>query len=323
MPPSCHPPHLGARARTTLWNPRGARPTPLPPSLLPLPVLAALLALAAPAPLEGQAAPDPVFTAPSWATDAGLAGANALLGGTVVSLARWVRGDSFSQAFREAFAGGALAGVGAYGGKRLAAERFPGAGLLGRQLHGAAASAARNVAEGRDLTDEISLFLGPLRLHFGASSDGIQSRWSVSGLDLYWLVYGVQDARFSLDWGETLSAGVPVFRPGQGRRIRAGSGEPAGGASLGGVIFISDGLGDAEPRLLAHERIHALQFDFLHSVISQPVEAHLLGYLPGGDRVRDRLHPDLLILGAGALLGRRAESRRAPWEVEAHLLEGG
>jgi hypothetical protein len=38
--------------------------------------------------------------------------------------------------------------------------------------------------------------------------------------------------------------------------------------------------------------------------------------------MRDRLHPDLLFLGMGVLLGPRAESRRAPWEVEAYLLEG-
>ncbi len=301
--------------------PRRSHPAPL--ALAVLAVLPLLVAWASPAPASAQAPLDPVAPPPGWATDAGLAGANALVGGTLVSLARWVRGDPFTTAFREGFAGGALAGVGAYGGKRLAAERFPGAGLLGRQLHATAASAARNASEGRGLLDEVSLFLGPFRLHLATSPEGFRSRWSMSGLDLYWLVYGVQDARFSLDWRETLSSGVPVFRPGQGRRIRAGSGDPAGGASLGGVIFISDGLGAAEPRLLAHERVHVLQFDFLHAVISQPVEAHLLGYLPGGERVRDRLHPDLLILGAGALLGSRAESRNAPWEVEAHLLEGG
>jgi hypothetical protein len=262
------------------------------------------------------------FTAPSWAVDAGLAGANALLGGTVVSLGRWARGESFADAFRGGFASGALAGVAAYGGKRVAAERFTGAGLMGRQLHGAAVSGARSVSDGGGLTDELSLFLGPLRLHLRGPSEPSRRLWSVSGLDLYWLAYGVAASSFTLDWSESLSGGVPVFRPDRGRRILTGSGRTAGGAALGGVVFVSDGLGEAEPRLLAHERVHVLQFDFLHSLLSQPVEGYLLGLLPGGDHLRNHLHPDLLILGFGALLGSAAESRRAPWEVEAHLLEG-
>jgi hypothetical protein len=320
-----------------------SKPIPHPPFPLPLvpsvPVrpqglpqgplfglfLSLLLAtLVLPSPVQAQALSSSAepFTTPTWAVDAGLAGANALFGGTVVSLARWIRGEPLGEAFREGFAGGALAGVAAYGGKRLAAARFTGAGLLGRQLHGAAAASTRSVAAGGGLTDELTLFLGPLRFHLHPGRGADDGRWSVSGLDFYWIAYGVADSRFSLDWGESLSGGAPVFRPELGRRIVSGSEQPRGGVALGGVVFISDGLGEAEPRLLAHERVHALQFDFLHSVVSQPIERHLLGRVPGGDRVRSRLHPDLLILGVGALLGSRAESRRSPWEVEAHLLEG-
>jgi hypothetical protein len=119
-----------------------------------------------------------------------------------------------------------------------------------------------------------------------------------------------------------------VFRPDRGRRLQAGSGGQVGGAALCGVIFLSDGLGEEEPRLMAHERIHVLQFDYLHTVVSQPVEAFMVERLgrwtriPGTPRIRDHLHPDLLILGMGVLLGSSAESRRAPWEVEAYLLEG-
>ncbi len=268
------------------------------------------------------------YEAPAWAVQVGLAGANALLGGTVVTLARWARGESLGDAFREGFGPGALTGVLAYGGKRVAVERFTGAGFLGRQIHGVAAASARNVARGGQLTDDLTLFVGPLRLHVIGGVGPGQARWSVSGLDLYWLVYGIADSRFTMDWEASLSAGAPVFRPDRGRRLQAGSGDQVGGAALGGVIFLSDGLGEEEPRLFAHERIHILQFDYLHTVISQPIEAAVLDRVGGWTRVpgvttmRDRLHPDLLFLGMGVLLGPRAESRRAPWEVEAYLLEG-
>lgn len=88
------------------------------------------------------------YSPPAWAVDAGLAGANGLVAGTLVTLMRWARGEPLTDAFRGGFAEGALAGVAAYGGKRVAAARFTGAGLIGRQLHGAAVSGSRSVAEG-------------------------------------------------------------------------------------------------------------------------------------------------------------------------------
>ncbi|TVR53370.1 MAG: hypothetical protein EA421_11425 [Gemmatimonadales bacterium] len=280
-----------------------------------------LLALAAAAPAGAQSS-EGTFSTPTWAVDAGLAGANALVAGTLVTVMRWARGEPLADAFRGGFGEGALAGVAAYGGKRVAAARFTGAGLVGRQLHGAAVSGTRSVAEGGGLTDDLSLFLGPLRLHLLRGPDSPRPLWSVSGLDLYWLGYGVADSRFTLDWGESLSAGAPVFRPDRGRRIRTPSGQSVSGAAAGGVLFLSDGLGEREPLVFAHERVHVLQFDFLQGVAAQPVERHLLGLLPGGKHIQNHLHPDLLLGSVGLLLGTRAESRRSPWEVEAHLLEG-
>lgn len=262
------------------------------------------------------------YSPPAWAVDAGLAGANGLVAGTLVTLMRWARGEPLTDAFRGGFAEGALAGVAAYGGKRVAAARFTGAGLIGRQLHGAAVSGSRSVAEGGGLTDDFSLFLGPLRLHVRRAPDAPRPLWSVSGLDLYWLGYGLADSRFTLDLGESLSAGAPVFRPDRGRRIRTPSGQSVSGAAVGGVVVLSDGLGEREPLVFAHERVHVLQFDFLQGVVAQPVERHLVGLLPGGKHIQNHLHPDLLLGSMGVLLGTRAESRRSPWEVEAHLLEG-
>jgi hypothetical protein len=314
-------PSLSDRSRATRRRVVRRRPgfPALPVAFLP--VASVVLALAGATPAEGQSN-EWEYSSPAWAVDAGLAGANALVAGTLVTVMRWARGEPLTDAFRGGFAEGALAGVAAYGGKRVAAARFTGAGLIGRQLHGAAVSGTRSVAEGGGLTDDLSLFLGPLRLHVLRGPDSPRPLWSVSGMDLYWLGYGLADSRFTLDWGETLSAGAPVFRPDRGRRIRSRSGQSVSGTAVGGVLFLSDGLGEREPLVFAHERVHVLQFDFLQGVVAQPVEHHLLGLLPGGKHVQNHLHPDLLLGSVGVLLGTRAESRRSPWEVEAHLLEG-
>jgi hypothetical protein len=276
---------------------------------------------------SGRALDPEGYAAPGWSVNLGLAGTNALLSGTVVSLHRWVRGESLGTAFREGFGPGALTGVLTYAGKRIAVESFWGAGLLGRQIHGAGASSARSLSAGGGFADDLNLFLGPVRVRITDSSEDGGARWRVSGLDTYWLIYGIADSRFSMDWERSLSSGAPVFRPDRGRRIEAPSGERIGGAALGGVIFLSDGLGEEEESLLRHERVHVMQFDYLHTLVSQPLELAALRRLRGDreegllQHIEERLYPDLLILGFGALLGTSAESRRAPWEVEAYLLE--
>jgi len=292
--------------------------------LLSVPLSAAAQPLAQ---SSGRALDPDGYVAPGWAVNLGLAGTNALLSGTVVSLHRWVRGESMGTAFQEGFGPGALSGILTYAGKRIAVESFGGAGLLGRQIHGVGASSARSVSLGGGMADDLWLFLGPVRFQVKHSGEGGGPRWRVSGLDTYWLIYGIADSRFSLDWENSLSSGAPVFRPDRGRRIEARSGGRIGGAALGGVIFLSDGLGEEEENLLRHERVHVMQFDYLHTLVSQPVELALLRRLRGGKEdsllrhVEARLYPDLLILGFGAVLGTSAESRRAPWEVEAYLLE--
>ena len=276
---------------------------------------------------SGRALDPDNYEAPGWSLNLGMAGANALLSGTVVSLHRWVGGEPLGTAFQQGFGPGALTGVLAYAGKRVAVESFWGAGLVGRQLHGVAISGARSLSQGGGLTDEVSLFIGPLRFHLRVPADVEGARWRLSGLDTYWLIYGIADSRFSFDWDASLSSGAPVFRPDRGRRLQAGSGDRIGGAALGGVVFLSDGLGEEEAGLLSHERVHVLQFDYLHTLVSQPLELAILRRLRSGEgagflrQVEDRLYPDLLILGFGVLLGSSAESRRAPWEVEAYLLE--
>jgi hypothetical protein len=281
-------------------------------------VAAVVLVPFAPGLLSAAAQESP--STPGWATDAGLASANAVTTGLLVSISRMIRGEPAGQALREGFARGALAGATAFAGKRVAAESFPGAGLIGRQLHGAGVSAARSVAEGNAMADELTLFVGPLQLNILRREGSVRPFFSASANDLYWIAYGVAHSRLELDVGESLSSGSTVFRVPDGT-LRSRSGVPVAGAALGSVIVLADGGGE-EPGLLAHERSHALQFDFLNALVTRPVERWALGFLPGGERVRDHVHLDSLPWVGAVLLGKRAESRGSPWEVEADALAG-
>ena len=64
-----------------------------------------------------------------WLTEVGFVGINAVLGGVTAGVTSLIRGNSFS----DAFTAGALGGTMSYAGKRVAASRFYGAGLIGRQ----------------------------------------------------------------------------------------------------------------------------------------------------------------------------------------------
>ncbi|MGH7477889.1 MAG: hypothetical protein ACRELD_16625, partial [Longimicrobiales bacterium] len=96
-------------------------------------MLGLLVCTAGPVGLAGQAKPavrpGPANQAgpPSaWLGELAFLGGNAALGGLTAGLLRAVRGGSFWEAFRNGFAGGALA----YAGRRIAAEQVAGAGLL-------------------------------------------------------------------------------------------------------------------------------------------------------------------------------------------------
>ena len=95
-----------------------------------------LVLLVYPLAANGQSESDPLRTAPhertarplAWPGELEFLSGNAALGGLTAALIQKLRGVSFW----EAFVDGALGGAVAYAGKRIAVERFYGAGLVGR-----------------------------------------------------------------------------------------------------------------------------------------------------------------------------------------------
>lgn len=256
------------------------------------PLLALLAALALPI-----ASPAPAQTLHDheerWASDAlgevAFLGINALVGGLTAGVWQELSEGSFE----EGFAGGALGGSVAYAGKRIAAESFPGAGLLGRDVAAVGSSVVRNAADARPLLDSLALPVGPLRLYL-SPRDPSGPRVEADVAELYWITYGLVDHRLELDVGESVSSGAFVF---DAERPLLQHDEPVLGVAAAGVVFLSPGGGDRRDATLAHERAHVLQQDFIHHAWFRPLEDHLARKLPAEGLVDtvdyDVLHPGL------------------------------
>ena len=256
--------------------------------------------------------------APRWTGELATASANAAIGGLTAGLVAAVRGRDFADAFTR----GALGGLASYVGKRLAAERFSGAGLLGREIGAVGASMTRNAAEGRGLLDLIVLPIGPVRL---ALDRGSGERISLGAkLDLTaagWIVYGVAEPGLELDWADSFSAGTAVFRT-RGTIMKLRGGGLAAGLTNAGVVYAADVAAFGRSfaaRSVAHERVHVIQEDQLFTIWTDPLEDWAVDRLGVGaaNRYVDlNLSTELL-----ELLGRAiADHGARPWELEAIFL---
>jgi len=259
-----------------------------------------------------------VWTAPRWMGDVTFLSSNALLGGLTAGVLQKMDGGDF----RDGFTRGALGGATAYLGRRVSAERFDGAGLVGRQVSGVGASMVRNAGDGRPLLERLAFPVGPVRVHVDRS-EGLDIRPTVSVHELSWVVAFALRSETELDWSASLSAGAPVFRA-PFRAFRDRDGTAVDGVQAGGVIGLSDVPDDLLRSAFAHERVHVLQHDFADLVWSDPIEQRLLERSELTRKLARHVH-----LGVAFPALRRATFRildvdrgQQPAEVEAMFLDG-
>lgn len=279
---------------------------------------AALLAVfvlgAAPGSLPGQQGPETFpsqeISVPSGVSDLTLAAVNALLGGGTAAAGRALRGEPVHEALAE----GAVGGLVAYGGKRLAAEEFVGAGLLGRQASAVGTSVVRNATDGRPPLSRLEFPVGPVHFHTGGPGG-----WELrpDALDAINLALHAARTDYRFLWGESLSAGALV--------VERTAGDSPGrlGEAAGGFIRI-DRLPEGQRRsTLAHERVHVLQDDFLDMAWFRRAERWALARAFGRESVALRVDWDVLA-SAATTAATDVFGRSAVWplEVEAEYLEG-
>ena len=278
--------------------------------------LAALLPTPAAAQCGGFLEEPCPLDAPRWVGEFTSLSANALLGGVTAGVLQRIRGGSFPRAFVR----GALGGSAVYAGKRIAAERFAGAGLLGREAAAVGLSIVRNAADAVPVLDRLVLPAGPVRLYVRPGARAVHAK--LDALAFGWMLYGIAEPELSFDWSESLSAGAPVFFT-DGTVIRTGADSAhAAGITESGVILVA-GVPAFGPsfraRSLAHERVHVLQGDQVFAQWTDPLEDALLPGLPYG-RTFDRYVDVGLSTGVLQLLGVLfPDYENRPWELEARF----
>lgn len=225
--------------------------------LLYVPVLVALLA----APIEVHAQ-DHTHEQPSWVADVGVAGANIVGGGVTAALTALIRREDVAEAFLKGAAGGSVVFL----GKRLAVERFSGAGLLGRQVASLGSSMVVDAGSGRGLFSEVWLPLGPAWIQVRPKA-GLRAR--VNLRDVGTVIWAGTRPELSFDLERSLSNGSPVFVA-RNHRLASGSGH-ADGVAVGGVILL--GATNLDMAVIQrHENVHVIQHDYLLQTFSRPIE---------------------------------------------------
>jgi hypothetical protein len=244
----------------------------------------------------------------SWSQELSTAGLNALVGGATAAALRVVHGqpDEAWRAFWKGAAGGGLV----FAGKRLAVEGFDGAGFLGREVASVGGSVIRNASAGRGAFDELVLPVGPVRLYVG---DGrVNARLDLATVIAGGAFMAAYDAR--LDFRASLSSGSLVFR---------GDAPMPGLTSAGATLLWRRIPGSEGPRLMAHERVHIIQYDQVFLSWGEELERWAIGRTvgpgPGTELLR---HVDLgaSVFGIRTGLAMALGYHARPWEREAYFL---
>lgn len=243
----------------------------------------------------------------TWVDDLGFSAMNSVMSGLLGGVTAMLRSEG---SFAGGFARGSLGGAVVYGGKRLSAARFDGAGALGRVVTSLGASLVQDAGPGLRPRRLVIPF-GPFRLHHDRDSGDTTVRPDLTAA--YWMLYGMFHPSLRLDTGRSLSAGTAVFMT-DGSKL-----EGVNGVMIGGTIFI-----DSAPRMdigdvFAHERVHVAQWDHLFVSGGLSVERWFAGKV-GMESLLD--HVDLGVapyipMGVPLLIWGRASN---PFEVEADYL---
>lgn len=256
---------------------------------------------------DGWQTPRDVSDAAEYAI---IAGTNLTLAGVTAAVAEYRRGGSFWRGLTRGAAGGAVA----LAGRQIAGARFTGAGVLGRGVGVMGGSMVNNALRGLPALARVMLPVGPLRLYVEpGAADRVRAKLDLAGV--FAIGYALVGAGSrEVDWGATLSSGVPVLVPGA-------AWEHAGG-HLAGVVLMGPWRDPAAGRrAMAHERVHAGQYDFIFLTWGEPAERSIVRTYP---RLRGlyRYVDFGLSAGAWGVLNVIIPDGAKPWEHEAYLLSG-
>lgn len=207
--------------------------------------------------------------APKWVGQFTTFSANAVLGGVTAGVIQRIRGGSFKDGFTRGAFGGAII----YSGKKLAASRFFGAGVMGREVAAVGSSVVRNASEGRGTFDRLVFPVAFVKLYWDRTAGSLQPKLDV--VSAGYTIYGIVEDELKFDAHESASAGMMVFRTDNKVIATKTDDQHAAGLQAEGVILRADvpGFGEKFLKLaLAHERVHVLQDDQIFLTLNDPVD---------------------------------------------------
>lgn len=255
---------------------------------------------------------------PAWVGQFTVLGFNAVLGGVTAGLRQRLEGGSFEDGFTRGFLGGGII----YAGKRLAAEGFPAAGLMGRGVAAAGGSIVRNAAEGRASLDRMIVPIGPVRLYLDAAQSP-RTRVKLDVNSLVVVAFAAVERDLDFDVSSSLSAGAPVFRTTDHLIGTADDTVRASGKVVESVIFLSDlawRTADERREIFAHERIHVLQRDQVFVTFTEPLGAGVIARVPVLSSLYSHLDFHFTDLVFSLLSIPFSDYYDRPWELEAFHL---
>jgi hypothetical protein len=251
---------------------------------------------------------------PSWTGELAAAGANALLGGISGGVMLKVRGGSFGDGFLRGLAGGTVV----YTGKRVAAERFGGAGLVGREIAAIGSSMVRNAGDGIGVLDRAVLPIGPARLYVQRGGERLRIRPDLTALG--WMISGIAESELRFDAARSISSGAVVFVTDNRILVSGDDSVHASGIVESGVMYLADipAFGRDYSRLaFQHERIHVIQNDQIFLTMTDPVEDALMSRIPFLKRTVPWVDINLSSTFINAIGSRIPKHLERPWETEA------
>jgi hypothetical protein len=217
-----------------------------------------------------------------------------------------------------AFKGGA-AGAVVFAGKWIVSRNNTPANLLGREIAAAGSSGVSNASAGNDLLQFITLVYGPVRLHI-TTGKNFKIRPKLDIASSIELVRAARTHQISFDRRRSLTDGVPVFEVDSAKRTGG-----LGASHEGGVVRFRAKTPtqivapDILERVIGHELVHVVQYDFVFSAIAEPLETDLLNEIPGGSAIHR--YVDLgLNVPLLSILNSAIPYVSRPWEREARTL---
>jgi hypothetical protein len=253
---------------------------------------------------------------PEYATDVALLGANTLVAGLTAGITAKLRGKEFTEAFWHGSVGGSLS----FAGKRIAAERFDGAGFLGRQVAAVGHSAISNAGRGDEPFSMLWFPIGPVHLqHLWADA---KTRARLNLLDVATLAYAASRPELTINWRSSISQGAFVFDA--RNRALVNRDTNFQGIAIGSTILMSGINVPDRSTTLAHETAHVLQHDFILYAWSDPVEDWLIAQLPWRPKALDYVDfglTSLAIQGVWGIIGGGRGALYRIREVEAEAIQ--